>query len=286
MAENQKTGKWVEVIEPKAAMLDFKLKEIWRYRNLLQMLVIRDIVSVYRQTVLGPIWFMVQPIMTTVVYTIIFGRFAGLSSDGQPRLLFYLSGIIIWNYFSECFLKTSTVLKTNQSMFKKIYFPRLIMPLSIIASTFFRFLIQYLMFIIFLVNDIMSGDSSVKPNAYMLLTPVLLVIMAGISLGVGMLFSALTIRYRDLVFIVNFGVSLLMFATPIIYPISSIPEQYKIYAELNPLTPIVECFRYAYLGSGTFSPASLGYSVLSMFGLLFIGLIVFNRIQRTFIDFI
>jgi lipopolysaccharide transport system permease protein len=248
------------------------------------MWVKRDFVATYKQTILGPIWFFVQPLLTTIMFTIVFGKFAGLSTDGLPQVLFYLAGINIWNYFAESFSKTATVFKDNAQIFGKVYFPRLLMPLSIVASNLVRFAIQFLLFICFLVYFKLNGHAEVKPNMMMLLTPFLLLLMAGFALGGGMIISALTTKYRDLVFLLTFGIQLFMYATPIIYPLSSLPEKYKPYVLANPLTAVVETFRYAYLGTGAFSWGALVYSIVFMFTLLVTGILIFNKVEKTFMD--
>jgi lipopolysaccharide transport system permease protein len=207
---------WTEVIEPKSSLLDWKLKEVWNYRDLLRMFVRRDFVATYKQTILGPLWFFIQPIFTTITFTIVFGNFAGISSDGQPRMVFYMAGLTLWNYFSECFTKASNVFTTNANIFGKVYFPRLIMPLTIVVSNLIKFAIQYLLFLVFFGYFLLNGNTSIKPNIFILLTPLLLILMAGISLGAGMIFSAMTTKYKDLTFLLTFGIQLLMYATPVI----------------------------------------------------------------------
>jgi lipopolysaccharide transport system permease protein len=195
-----------------------------------------------------------------------------------------MAGLTLWNYFSECFTKASTVFTTNANIFGKVYFPRLIMPLTIVVSNLIKFAIQYLLFLVFYGYFLFTGNSSIQPNNYLLLTPLLLVLMAGISLGAGMIFSAMTTKYKDLTFLLTFGIQLLMYATPVIYPLSSIPDQYKTYVLLNPLTAVIETFRYGYLGTGTFSWSALGYSTIFMILLLLSGITIFNRVERSFMD--
>ena len=273
---------WTEVIEPHHGLLDLQLAEVWRYRDLLILLVRRDFVATYKQTVLGPIWFFLQPILTTLTFTLIFGRIAGLSTDGLPMMLFYLAGITLWNYFSECLTRTSTVFKDNAAIFGKVYFPRLIMPLSIIVSNLVKLAIQFGLFIGLWVYYLASGQ--VYPNIYMLLTPVLILLMAGLSLGFGMIISAMTTKYRDLTFLLTFGVQLLMYATPVIYPLSSLEDKYKPLIQANPMTSIIETFRYGFLGSGTFSWAMLGYSIVLTIVIVIIGTIIFNKVEKSFMD--
>jgi lipopolysaccharide transport system permease protein len=281
---NHSQKNWTEVIEPRQSLFDLRLREVWHYRDLWQRFVRRDLVATYKQTILGPLWFFIQPILTTLMFTIVFGNVAGLSSDGQPRILFYLSGLTIWNYFSTCFTGTSNSFTANAGIFGKVYFPRLIMPLTVVASNLIRFGIQLLLFICFLAYYILKGNEAVQPNYYMAALPSLILLMAGIGLGAGMIFSSLTTKYRDLGFLLSFGVQLLMYATPVIYPISSVPEKYKSFLLMNPVAPVVEAFRYAFLGSGHFSWQGLGYSCLCMIVLLMSGILIFNKVEKSFMD--
>lgn len=273
------------IIRPKRHAFDINFKEIWDYRDLLTMFVKRDVVTVYKQTVLGPIWFIVQPILTTVVYMVVFGNIAKLSTDGLPMMLFYLSGVVIWNYFADCFNNTSSTFTANAAIFGKVYFPRLIMPMSKVVSGLIKFFIQMAFFGAVLAYYLIIGEASVKPNWTMALVPIYIAIMALMGMGAGILFTSLTTKYRDLTFLIGFGVQLLMYATPVIYPMSEIPEgKYKMLIMANPLSPIVEGFKYAFLGAGHFSWASLGYSAGFTTLLLIIGIVVFHRTERNFID--
>ncbi len=236
---------WDIEITAKSQALRLGLKDVWQYRDLLLLLVRRDFVSFYKQTILGPIWFFVQPVITILIYTIVFGTLAGIPVDGVPKPLFYLAGTIIWNYFSECITKTSTVFKDNSAMLGKVYFPRLIMPLSIVASNLIRFGIQFVLFIILLIGYSVSG-TDFAPNAYLLLLPLLILLVAALGLGLGMLISAVTTKYRDLAFVVSFGVPLLMYTTTVIYPLSAVINKYPAYSwiiKLNPKTAIIETMR-------------------------------------------
>lgn len=275
---------WTEIIQPRRSLFDLRLKEVWNYRDLLGMFVKRDFLANYKQTVLGPLWFFIQPVLTTIMFTMIFGKFAGLPSDGLPKVPFYLAGLTIWNYFSECFNKTSSVFTSNAGIFGKVYFPRLIMPLSIVVSGLMRLAIQFLLFICFLAFYLIKGGTTIMPNMYILLTPLLLIIMAGYALGAGMIFSALTTKYRDLTFLLSFGVQLLMYGSPIIYSVNAVPEKYKSIILANPLSIVVETFRYAYLGTGYFNWSSLGYSFIMMLMLLASGVIIFNKVEQSFMD--
>jgi lipopolysaccharide transport system permease protein len=274
---------WTEVIEPRTRLLDLRLKEVWRYRDLVMMFVRRDFISTYKQTILGPIWFFVQPLLTTITFIIIFSRVAQISTDGMPALLFYLSGITIWNYFSQTLSATSTTFTANASIFGKVYFPRLALPLSLVISNLVRFAIQFALFVAVWIFYLLKG-SAVEPNWAIALTPLLLLIMGLLSLGLGMIFSSMTTKYRDLAMLLQFGIQLLMYATPVIYPLSTIPEKYKLLIMANPVTSIVETFRYGFLGSGYFSWGLLGYSAAFTAIILFAGIIVFNKVEKSFMD--
>jgi lipopolysaccharide transport system permease protein len=273
----------VERIDSKTRLFDLKLNEIWQYRDLVIMFVKRDLAATYKQSILGPIWFFIQPLLTAITYTFIFGKVAGISTDGLPKIIFYLAGITIWSYFSECFTKTATVLKDNSALFGKVYFPRLILPLSICISALTRFGIQFLLFSGYVLYYTLIKHA-IQPNLVVFATPFLLVLIAGFGLGGGILISSLTTRYRDLSYLITFGVQLLMFATPIIYTVDKIDPAYRKILMLNPLSPIIETFRYAFLGIGNFSLGSLMYSFFWMIVLLFTGIIVFNKVQKTFMD--
>lgn len=274
---------WDLVLTPKNKIFSFRWKELWQYRDLINMFVKRDIVTVYKQTVLGPIWFIIQPVLTTLMYVLVFGSIAGISTDGLPKILFYLSGVVIWNYFSDTFNTTSRTFIDNANIFGKVYFPRLAIPLSKVVSGLIKFLIQFLFFIGILLFYIAKG-SPVHPNVYILTTPILLMLMAGLGLGFGIIFTSLTTKYRDLVFLIQFGVQLAMYATPVIFPVSSIPEKYKPLIMANPMTSIIEAFRFAYLGEGAFLCGGLAYSFLFTILVLFFGVLLFNRVERTFMD--
>jgi lipopolysaccharide transport system permease protein len=231
------------------------------------------------------LWFFIQPLLTTITYVIIFGRVAKLSTDGLPMLLFYLSGITVWNYFAETLSRTSTVFRDNANLFGKVYFPRLTMPVSIVISNLLRFSIQFFLFLCIWVYYLVNTDA-VHPNFYLLLTPLLILIMGLLSLGLGMIVSSLTTKYKDLSFLISFSIQLLMFATPVIYPLSSVPDNYKGYLAANPISAVIETFRYGFLGSGSFSWLNLGYSFGFSLVILFVGVIVFNRVEKKFTDII
>jgi len=271
------------IIQPRKNLLDLRLKELIRYYDLLVLFVKRDIVVTYKQTILGPLWFFIQPILTTLVFTVVFGNIAGISTDGIPQPLFYMSGIVIWNFFADCFMKTSNTFVTNAGLFGKVYFPRIIQPLSVVISNGLKFLIQFGLFLILYAYYLIKGVP-VTPNGYILLFPFLLVLMALLGLGFGLIFSSLTTKYRDLTFLIQFGVQLLMYATPIIYPLSEIPEKYRFLIWGNPVSHIIETFKYSFLGQGMFTLAGLLYSTLFTLVILFIGIIIFNKTEKTFMD--
>ncbi|MEO8665962.1 MAG: ABC transporter permease [Ignavibacteria bacterium] len=283
MNKDTSDPEWTLEIKPVSGWFNFHLKDVWRYRDLLMMFVRRDFVAVYKQTILGPFWFFLQPILTTITFTVVFGNIAKIPTDGVPPVLFYMTGIVCWSYFSECLTRTSSTFVANANIFGKVYFPRLVTPISNIISLLIKFAIQLLLLVIFLVYFKLNG-SDVKPNIYILLTPYLIFLMAGLGLGFGIIVSSLTTKYRDLTFLVSFGVQLLMYATPVIYPLSVLPEKYKWIVMANPMTAIVETFRFAFLGAGTFSPENLIYSTVFMLVILSMGIVVFNRVEKTFMD--
>lgn len=276
---------WDLVIEPHGKLLNLNLSETWRYRYLLMMFVRRDLVSVYKQTILGPLWFIIQPILTTITFVVIFGNIAKISTDGLPQILFYLAGVTLWNYFAETLTATSSTFITNANIFGKVYFPRLVLPLSKVISGLIKFAIQYALFLLTLGYFMVKG-SNVHPDlgAILLLTPITLVILAGLSLGTGLILSSLTTKYRDLVFLITFGIQLAMYATPVIYPLSAISEKYRWLVEANPVSSLVEAFRHAYLGAGELSWSGLAYSATFMVVLLVVSVVYFNRVERTFMD--
>jgi len=283
MNHQEAINEWDLVIEPQTSLLDLNLKDVWRYRDLLWLLVKRDFVSFYKQTILGPLWFFIQPLFTTIIFTFIFGNLAGLSTDGLPQPLFYMAGITAWNYFADCLTKTSTVFRDNANIFGKVYFPRLIMPLSIVVSNLVRFGVQMLLFFMMMAYYAYTGGSF-APNAYILLFPVLALQMALLGLGLGLVITALTTKYRDLAFLITFGVQLMMYATTVIYPLSAAPAKYKWLIELNPMTGIIEAFRFGFLGQGELTLSSFGYSVAFTLVALVLGVIIFNKTEKTFVD--
>ena len=280
---NQPHEHWDLEIKPSSNLFDLHLKDLWSYRDLLWLMVRRDFVSFYKQTVFGPLWFFIQPIITTFIFTIIFSRLANISTEGAPPVLFYLSATVAWNYFADCLTKTSTVFRDNAGIFGKVYFPRLIIPLSIIFSNLVKFSVQFILLVVMLSWNIYKHEN-VHPNMYVLLFPVILVLMAMLGLGTGLIVTAMTTKYRDLAFLVAFGVQLVMYATPVIYPLSAAPEKYKQIIILNPLTGLIETFRYGFLGSGKFYGGAFLYSIIVTVILFLIGLVTFNKVEKNFID--
>jgi lipopolysaccharide transport system permease protein len=275
---------WDLIILARTRWWDLQLAEVWRYRDLLWMFVRRDFVSVYKQTLLGPIWFFIQPLLTTATFTVIFSGLAKLPTDGLPPMLFYLAGVVPWNYFATCLTKTSSTFINNAGIFGKVYFPRLVTPISVVISNLIQFVIQFLLFFALLVYYGLIG-AAVYPNWLMLflLTPVLLALMALLGLGAGIIISSLTTKYRDLTYLVGFGVQLLMYATPVIYPASMISAKYRIYIDANPMSAIIETFRAIYLG-GAIPWSGLAFSSTVTLALLLIGILLFKRVERGFMD--
>jgi lipopolysaccharide transport system permease protein len=274
---------WTTVIKPKNRLLEVDFREIWQYRDLWSMFVKRDIITQYKQTILGPAWFFIQPAFTTAMYMVVFGGIARIPTDGLPQPMFYLAGIVCWQYFADCLNRTSATFTTNAAIFGKVYFPRLIVPLATITSNLVRLGIQLLLFIAAYLYFVLQ-KVEVMPNIYILLIPVLILMLAGLSLGFGILISSLTTKYRDLTILFSFIVQLWMYATPVIYPLSTMSPKKQWIMALNPVTSIVEAFKYGTMGVGTFSWSQLSYSFAFMLGLLALGIIVFNKVQRSFMD--
>jgi lipopolysaccharide transport system permease protein len=278
---------WDLEIKPQSHLLDINFKEIWKYRDLLWMFVKRDFTAQYKQTILGPIWHFIQPLFTTAVFLVVFTKIAGIPTDGAPPILFYMSGITIWNYFSSCLTATSNTFVANAGIFGKVYFPRLIMPLSIVASNVVKFGIQFLLLLFVMLWYKLSSLTTSPPSTLstLLFIPLIILIMAGLGLGLGIIISSMTTKYRDLTVLIGFAVQLLMYATPVVYPMSTVTnEKLKFWISLNPLTPLVETFRYAILGVGSYDSLSLLYSIGFMIVTLFIGLLMFSKVERTFMD--
>lgn len=283
MTSIENDSNWTTTIRPQSGWFDINLREIWSYRDLILLFVRRDFVAYYKQTILGPLWFFLQPLFTTIVFTIIFGKIANIPTDGLPQMLFYMAGIVTWNYFASCLTQTSNTFVTNAGIFGKVYFPRLAVPVSVVITNLLTFAIQFGLFLVFMLSFYLNG-SSVKPNIWILLAPLLLIQMAALGLGMGILVSSMTTKYRDLAFAVGFGVQLWMYATPVVYPLSQIPEKWQWLIALNPMTAIVETFRYAFLGAGTVQPMLLGISLGMTIIILAAGIVLFSRVQKTFMD--
>ncbi len=285
MTKTKTEPRWTEIIEPKRSLLSLRLGEAWQYRDLMWLFVRRDFVSVYKQTILGPIWYFMQPLFTMVMFSFIFNRLAGISTDGVPAPLFYLVGIICWNYFSICLTTTATTFRDNQMLFGKVYFPRIITPLSIITSNLIRFSIQFIMFLLFFLYYLyFKQDNSFSPNIYLLPLPILIIAQASLALAAGMIITSLTTKYRDLMFLLQFGVQLMMYATPVIYPLSIAKGTFRQILLLNPLTSIIEAIRFGFLGCGSISWWGLLYSFGVIGCLLLVGIIVFNYTEKNFMD--
>ncbi|MEG3637862.1 ABC transporter permease [Magnetococcus sp. PR-3] len=274
---------WSLVITPKRRLLEIPVREIWYYRDLLLLLVRRDFVALYKQTILGPLWFLIQPVLTTLMFTLVFNKIAGLSTDGLPSVLFYLAGVTCWTYFSETLTKSSETFTLNANIFGKVYFPRIIVPLSIVISNLIKFGVQFTLFLAFLAYYLYQG-SPVAPNKVLLILPLLLLLMGGLGLGMGMIISAMTTKYRDLRFLLTFAVQLFMYATPVIYPLSTLDQKYQWILLLNPVTPIIETFRYGFLGNGSYEPFYLAYSFAFMTTVLFVAMVIFNQVEKNFMD--
>lgn len=274
---------WSLIIEPKTGWFDINLKEIWQYRDLIWMFVKRDFTTFYKQTILGPLWVIINPLLTTSMFTVVFGMIAGISTDSIPKFIFYMSGNILWAYFSSCLTKTATTFTGNARLFGKVYFPRLIMPISVTVSGLINFGIQMVLFIVLIIVYTVKG-SVISPNLCILLTPFLLLETAVLALGFGIIISSVTTKYRDLAVLISFGVQLWMYATPVVYPISQVPDSLKGIILLNPMAPVIECFRYAFLGSGTFPVKYLCISAITSLVVLGLGILIFNRVEKTFMD--
>ena len=277
-----KNTEWTNVISSDHSLFKLNLKEVWDYRDLVYMFVKRDFVSSFKQTILGPLWIFINPIFTTVVYLIIFGNIANLSTDGAPKILFYLAGVTLWNYFSSSLGGTSNVFVGNAGIFGKVYFPRLVMPITIVISNLMRFGVQFLLFLVVFFYYWYKGE--VTPNWWVLFTPIFILMMSLFALGVGMIFSSLTTKYRDLSMLLTFGISLYMYATPVIYPTSMLSAKIQPYAKYNPLTGIFEGFKHAWMGVGEFNPIMLVYSTIIILILLAIGTVIFNKVEKGFMD--
>jgi lipopolysaccharide transport system permease protein len=278
------TKDWTTVIEPKSKWYKINLKEIWEYRDLIKIFVRRDIIAIYKQTVLGPLWFLIGPLFTVFTYTFLFSEIAHLSTDNLPGPLFYLAGTTLWNYFQACFNGASSTFSQNAGIFGKVYFPRLVSPISMVISNLLKFSIQLFTYLCFLTYYLLQPNSVISLNMHVLLIPLVVFTLGGIAMGTGIIVSSLTTKYRDLTMIIGVFISLLMYATPIMYPVSAIPEIYKPFLIWNPISPLVETFRFAFTGHGYFSWLSLSYSLVFMIVSLVFGVFIFNKTEKTFMD--
>lgn len=274
---------WDLTINPHSKWFDLRIKEIFKYKDLLFLFVKRDFVSIYKQTILGPLWFFLQPIITAITFTVIFGNLAKISTDGLPQILFYMCGITLWNYFADTLTKTSDTFSSNANIFGKVYFPRMIAPLSVVVSNLIKLGIQFLLFLGIWIYYLIQSDL-IHPNKMLVLIPFLIILIGFMALSFGIIISSLTTKYRDLKFLVTFGIQLMMYASPIVYPLSIVPEKYKWIIVVNPVTSIIETFKYAFLGVGEFSWLYLGYSTLFTIILFMIGLVIFHRVEKSFMD--
>jgi len=275
-------GKWDLIISPKKTLLSFDVFELWRYRDLITLFVRRDFVSQFKQTILGPLWFFIQPIFTTIIFTVVFGKVANISTDGIPQPLFYMAGILIWNYFADCLMKSSETFRSNQHLFGKVYFPRLIVPISIVISNLLRFGVQLLLFVALYLYYLVNSEMVV--SWWILAFPVLVVLVAMQGLAFGLIVSSMTTKYRDLKFLVQFGVQLAMYASPVVYPVSMIPEDKRWLILLNPVSSFIEFFRFSVFGEGYITVFGITWSIVCSVVFLAIGMLVFNKVEKSFID--
>jgi len=274
---------WTMVIRPRSEWFDIEIKELWSYRDLIMLFVHRNIVSTYKQTILGPLWFLLQPVLTTLVFIIIFGNIARIPTDGAPKLLFYMVGVVTWTFFSNCVIQTSNTFSSNAAIFGKVYFPRLVIPISVVITNLFTFAIQFILFLLFFTYYYVFG-SGIHPTIWILTIPFLLIQMAFLGLGSGILISSMTTKYRDLALLLGFGIQLWMYATPIVYPLSQIPEKWQWLFAMNPMTAIVETFRNAFLGNGIIMPWILGVSIGMTLIIFISGILYFHQVEKMFID--
>lgn len=280
---NAENSEWTKVLRPKTGWFNIHLGELWRYRDLIALFIRRDFVAIYKQTILGPLWFLLQPLFSTLVFTIVFGNIAKIPTDGLPHVLFYMSGIVSWSYFSNCLTSTSNTFIANANIFGKVYFPRLAIPISVVITNLLTFVIQFSLFLAITLYFYLSG-ADIHPNRWILLLPLLLLQMGALGLGFGILISSGTTKYRDLTFALGFGVQLWMYATPIVYPLSQVPEKWLWLYTLNPMVALVETFRYAFLGAGAIQPAQLVVSLAVTIVVLALGIILFSRVEKSFMD--
>jgi lipopolysaccharide transport system permease protein len=281
--DNRDNENWDLIIEPKTGWFNLHLGDVWGCRDLIGLFVKRDFVTFYKQTILGPLWYIIQPIFNTIVFTIIFGKIAKIPTDGIPPFLFYLSGNVVWGYFAHCLTGTSNTFVSNAGIFGKVYFPRISVPISVVITGVFQFIIQFMIFLGFYFYFMING-SDLNPSFLILLLPLLIFQMAILGLGMGTLISALTTKYRDLTFAMGFCVQLWMYLTPIVYPLSQVPERYRIIYVFNPMASIVELFRAAFLGINTVEPLHIAISIGMTVIIFLTGIMLFNKIEKTFMD--
>ncbi len=279
--------KWLYEIKPKGKFIDLNFKEIWRYRDLLVLFIKRDIVTVYKQTVLGPLWYLIQPLFTSVIFTLVFNNVAGIKIDGAPSFLFNLAGITLWTYFKECLTNTSVTFATNAGLFGKVYFPRVISPLSRILSGLFKYGIQLTIFIVFFLYYLLYKEKPISVGSTIYLLPIAIATVAMFGLGVGMILSAFATKYRDVKILISFGMQLLLYLSAVMYPLSLVKEKLSDYAwvvEYNPIAQVIEAYRYMLLNVGQANMSGLWISFGLSILFVFLGLIVFNKTEKTFID--
>ena len=281
--DSKDTDKWDLYIKPKSGWFNIEIGEIFRYKDLITLFVKRDFVTFYKQTILGPLWYIIQPLFNTLVFTLIFGKVAKIPTDGLPPFLFYLSGTVVWSYFSHCLNETSNTCTTNAEVFGKVYFPRIAVPISVALTAVFQFLIQFAIFLGFLSYFWYKG-SNINPTIYIITLPLIVLHMAILSIGFGMMISALTAKYRDLAFAMSFMIQLWMYLTPIVYPLSQVPEKYRLFILINPMTAVVESFRGAFLGVNSITPQELLFSIFLSILFFISGIVIFSRVERTFMD--
>jgi len=281
--DSKDTNKWDLYIKPKSGWFNIEIGEIFRYKDLILLFVKRDFVTFYKQTILGPLWYIIQPLFNTLVFTFIFGKVAKIPTDGLPPFLFYLSGTVVWSYFSHCLNETSNTFTTNAEVFGKVYFPRIAVPISVALTAVFQFLIQFAIFLGFLSYFWYKG-SNINPTIYIITLPLIVLHMAILSIGFGMMISALTAKYRDLAFAMSFMIQLWMYLTPIVYPLSQVPEKYRLFILINPMTAVIESFRGAFLGVNSITPQELLFSIFLSILFFISGIVIFSRVERTFMD--
>lgn len=283
MADTQEEKRWDLTIKPVSGWFDIRVSELWKYRDLILLFVRRDFVSVHKQTIFGPLWFLIQPLIISLIFSFIFGKVAKIPTDGLPRFLFYMSGIVVWKYFADCIAKTSNTFISNANIFGKVYFPRLAIPISIIINNLVSFCIQFLLFLFFVLYFYVNG-TPIRINGLVFLAPLFIFQIALLGMGFGIIVSSLTTKYRDLSQLVAPGIQLWMFASPIIYPASQLPENWQWLISINPIAPIIETFRFAFLGAGSVHLWQIGISVLITFLIFFSGIVLFSRIEKSFLD--